>query len=51
MDGWKDPALWEVIQAHQQFLVTGDKGFGDLRRYAIGASSFCAPQRTGFVPS
>ena len=36
LGGWKDPALWEIVQAHQQFLVTGDKGFGDLRRYPPG---------------
>lgn len=37
LDGWKDPALWEVVQAHQQYLVTGDKGFGDIRRYPPGS--------------
>ena len=36
LGGWKDPALWEVVQAHQQYLVTGDKGFGDIRRYPPG---------------
>lgn len=36
MAGWKDPALWEAVQAHQQFLVTADKGFGDVRQYPPG---------------
>ena len=37
MGGWKDPALWEAVQTHQQFLVTGDKGFGDIRRHPPGS--------------
>ena len=37
LGGWKDPALWEVVQAHQQYLVTGDKGFGDIRKYPPGS--------------
>ena len=24
MRGWKDAALWQVVQAHQQFLLTAD---------------------------
>ena len=36
MNGWKDPVLWEAVQSHQQFLVTGDKGFGDIRTYPPG---------------
>lgn len=37
MAGWKDPDLWKVVQDHEQFLVTGDKGFGDIRRYRLGS--------------
>ncbi|MES1242687.1 MAG: DUF5615 family PIN-like protein [Acidobacteriota bacterium] len=37
MGGWKDPALWEAVQAHGQFLVTADKGFGDVRRFPPGS--------------
>ncbi len=33
MGGWKDPALWQAIQAEQRFLVTADKGFADIRLY------------------
>ncbi|GAB4455318.1 MAG: DUF5615 family PIN-like protein [Anaerolineae bacterium] len=36
MGGWKDPALWEAIQAEQRFLITADKGFADIRRYPPG---------------
>ena len=33
MGGWKDHALWQAVQAHGQFLVTADKGFGDIRAF------------------
>ncbi len=36
MGGWKDAGLWEAVQAHRQFLVTADKGFGDVRTYPPG---------------
>ncbi|MCS6919217.1 MAG: DUF5615 family PIN-like protein [Fimbriimonadales bacterium] len=34
--GAKDSELWSVVQAHQYFLITADKGFGDIRQYAPG---------------
>ncbi len=37
MRGWKDAALWQVVQAHQQFLLTADKGFGDIRAHPPGS--------------
>ncbi|MCB0014218.1 MAG: DUF5615 family PIN-like protein [Anaerolineales bacterium] len=37
MGGWKDPALWRVVQADNQFLLTADKGFGDIRVYPPGS--------------
>ncbi len=37
MGGWKDPDIWEAVQAHGQFLITADKGFGDVRRYPPGS--------------
>lgn len=37
MGGSKDPELWRAVQQHGQFLVTADKGFGDLRRYPPGS--------------
>ena len=36
MAGWKDPALWEAVQKEGRFLVTSDKGFGDIRAYPPG---------------
>lgn len=36
MGGWKDPALWSAIQEEGRFLVTADKGFGDVRLYPPG---------------
>lgn len=36
MGGWQDPELWVAIQNEGRFLVTADKGFGDIRRYAPG---------------
>jgi predicted nuclease of predicted toxin-antitoxin system len=37
MGGFKDPNLWERVQQHRQFLVTADKGFGDIRKYPPGS--------------
>lgn len=34
--GTKDPDLWKRVQEHEQFLITADKGFGDVRSYAPG---------------
>ncbi len=36
MGGWKDPQLWIAIQKDERFLVTADKGFGDIRVYPPG---------------
>lgn len=36
MGGWKDPPLWQAIQAEGRFLITADKGFGDIRLYPPG---------------
>jgi predicted nuclease of predicted toxin-antitoxin system len=37
MGGWKDFDLWESVQSERRFLVTADKGFGDIRAYPPGA--------------
>lgn len=34
--GWKDPQLWIAIQKEERYLVTADKGFGDVRIYPPG---------------
>jgi len=36
LGGWKDPQLWIAIQKDERFLVTADKGFGDIRTYPPG---------------
>jgi predicted nuclease of predicted toxin-antitoxin system len=36
MTGWKDPQLWERIQAEERFLITADKGFADIRHHPPG---------------
>jgi len=33
MSGWSDERLFMAVQKEKRFLITGDKGFGDLRRY------------------
>jgi predicted nuclease of predicted toxin-antitoxin system len=35
-NGASDDVLWRRIQAEGRWLVTADKGFADLRRYAPG---------------
>ena len=36
MGGWKDPAIWQIIQAEGKFLITADKGFADIRIHPPG---------------
>ena len=36
MGGWKDPILWQAVQSDRQFLITADKGFGNIRQYPPG---------------
>ncbi len=36
MGGWKDPELWSAVQAEMRFLITADKGFGNIRQYVPG---------------
>ncbi|MFQ5594945.1 MAG: DUF5615 family PIN-like protein [Anaerolineae bacterium] len=45
MGGWKDPALWQAVQAEQRFLVTADKGFADIRFYQPGTHAGVLLQR------
>lgn len=33
MGGWKDASLWAAVQSEGQFLLTGGKGFADIRLY------------------
>ena len=36
MGVWSDTELWNSVQAEQRFLITADKGFGDIRSYTPG---------------
>ena len=40
MGGYKDPLLWQAVQAEGRFLVTADKGFADIRLYAPGTQLY-----------
>jgi predicted nuclease of predicted toxin-antitoxin system len=37
MGGWKDTLLWQAVQTESRFLITADKGFGDIRSYPPGS--------------
>jgi len=53
MSGWKDQVLWKSIQEEQQFLITADKGFGDIRAYPPGTHCgilLLRPDRDGINP-
>ena len=39
MGGWKDSDLWPAVQREKRLLITGDKGFADIRRYPPGTHS------------
>ncbi len=39
MGGWKDAEVWKAVQSEARFLVTADKGFGDIRIYPPGTHS------------
>jgi predicted nuclease of predicted toxin-antitoxin system len=54
MGGWKDPALWQAIEAEQRFLVTADKGFADIRVYPPGTHAgvlLLRPDEDGIRPT
>ena len=53
MGGWKDPPLWQAIQAEGRFLITADKGFGDIRLYPPGTHAgvlILRPNEDGIRP-
>lgn len=53
MGGWKDVSLWEAVQADKQFLLTADKGFGDIRTYPPGTHAgvlLLRPDEDGIRP-
>jgi predicted nuclease of predicted toxin-antitoxin system len=53
MGGWKDPDVWHVVRDQRLFLVTGDKGFGDIRSYPPGTHAgvlLLRPDEDGIRP-
>jgi predicted nuclease of predicted toxin-antitoxin system len=53
MGGSKDPELWEAVQSEGRFLVTADKGFGDIRSYPPGTHHgvlLLRPDQAGIRP-
>lgn len=53
MGGWKDDALWQQLQIDKQFLITADKGFGDIRVYPPGSHAgllLLRPDEDGIRP-
>ena len=53
MGGYKDPPLWQAVQAEQRYLVTADKGFADIRHYAPGSHAgvlLLRPDQDGIGP-
>ena len=53
MGGWKDPDVWRAVQAEGRFLITGDKGFADVRRYPPGTHAgilLLRPDEDGIRP-
>lgn len=37
MGGWKDAPLWAAVQQAGDFLLTADKGFGNIRDFPPGS--------------
>lgn len=53
LGGIKDPELWDVVQAEKRFLVTADKGFGNIRQYPPGTHAgvlLLRPDEDGILP-
>ena len=53
MGGWKDAEVWRAVQAEQRFLITADKGFGDIRIYPPGSHAgvlILRPDEDGIRP-
>lgn len=53
MGGTKDSPLWQAVQAEKRFLVTADKGFGDIRSYPPGSHHgilLLRPHQAGIGP-
>ena len=54
MGGWKDPGLWQAVQAEGRLLVTADKGFADIRSHPPGKHAgvlLLRPDQDGIRPA
>ncbi|MDO8586585.1 MAG: DUF5615 family PIN-like protein [Armatimonadota bacterium] len=54
MGGWKDDAVWRIVQSEHRLLVTADKGFADTRSYPPGTHSgivLLRPDQDGARPT
>ncbi len=54
MGGWRDPDLWQAVQAENRFLITADKGFADLREHPPGTHGgvlLLRPSEDGIGPT
>ena len=53
LGGYKDPRLWQAVQAEARYLVTADKGSADIRLYAPGTHAgvlLLRPDQDGIRP-
>ncbi len=53
LGGYKDPDLWKIVQEEGRFLVTADKGFGDIRAFPPGTHAgvlLLRPDEDGIRP-
>lgn len=53
MGGCKDTVLWKVVQSEGRYLITADKGFGDIRVYPPGSHEgvlLLRPDQDGIQP-
>ena len=53
MSGWSDARLWQAVQDEARFLITADKGFGDIRTHTPGTHEgvlLLRPQLDGVGP-
>jgi predicted nuclease of predicted toxin-antitoxin system len=49
LSGTLDPDLWKVVQKEGRFLITGDKGFANIRKFPPGTHCGVLLLRPEFV--
>jgi len=53
LGGVRDPGLWRAVQSEHRFLVTAERGFGDIRSYPPGTHQgilLLRPDQAGIRP-